>query len=94
MLRERFSVNSVDVVTGGAPCESFSQAGKRAEEDDRNTLFLNVTRIARAIDSKMFVFENVKGLFFKKKITEYLERCFKISAMNLNMLVVTLLPFI
>ncbi|MGM7313973.1 DNA (cytosine-5-)-methyltransferase [Enterococcus casseliflavus] len=66
ILKERFSVDTVDVVTGGAPCESFSQAGKRAEEDERNTLFLNVTRIARAINSKMFVFENVKGLFSKK----------------------------
>jgi len=66
ILNERFGVNSVDIVTGGAPCESFSMAGDRKENDDRNTLYKNVLRIARAVDSKMFLFENVKGLFSKK----------------------------
>lgn len=66
ILRERFGVTSVDIVTGGAPCESFSMAGDRKEEDDRNILYKNVLRIARGVDSKMFLFENVKGLFSKK----------------------------
>ena len=66
ILSRRFQLCTVDIVTGGAPCESFSLAGKRSEEDDRNTLFLNVIRIARAINSKMFLFENVKGLLSKK----------------------------
>lgn len=66
ILNERFGVDSVDVVTGGAPCESFSMAGDRKEEDDRNILYKNVLRIARGVDSKMFLFENVKGLFSKK----------------------------
>lgn len=66
ILKERFGVESVDIVTGGAPCESFSMAGDRKEEDDRNSLYKNVLRIARGVDSKMFLFENVKGLFSKK----------------------------
>lgn len=66
ILNERFNVNSVDLVTGGAPCESFSMAGDRKEDDDRNVLYKNVLRIARGVDSKMFLFENVKGLFSKK----------------------------
>lgn len=66
ILKERFGVNSVDIVTGGAPCESFSMAGDRKEEDYRNELYTNVLRIARGVDSKMFMFENVKGLFSKK----------------------------
>lgn len=66
ILRERFGRESVDIVTGGAPCESFSMAGDRKEDDDRNELYQNVLRIARAVGSRMFLFENVKGLFSKK----------------------------
>ncbi len=66
ILESRFGCSSVDIVTGGAPCESFSMAGDRKEDDDRNELFMNILRIARAVDSKMFLFENVKGLFSKK----------------------------
>lgn len=65
ILKERFGRDSVDIVTGGAPCESFSMAGDRKENDQRNELYTNVLRIARAVDSKMFLFENVKGLFSK-----------------------------
>jgi len=66
ILKKRFNVESVDIVTGGAPCESFSLAGDRKEDDERNELYTNVVRIARDVDSKMFLFENVKGLFSKK----------------------------
>lgn len=66
ILNERFNVESVDIVSGGAPCESFSMAGDRKEDDDRNILYKNVLRIARGVSSKMFLFENVKGLFSKK----------------------------
>ena len=66
ILVTRFDRESVYIVTGGAPCESFSMAGDRKEDDDRNILYKNVLRIARAVDSKMFLFENVKGLFSKK----------------------------
>lgn len=67
ILKERFGVDEVDIVTGGAPCESFSMAGDRKQDDERNVLYQNVLRIARGVDSKMFMFENVKGLFSKKK---------------------------
>jgi len=66
ILNERFGVDSVDIVTGGAPCESFSMAGDRKQDDERNELYQNILRIARAVNSKMFLFENVKGLFSKK----------------------------
>ncbi len=66
ILKKRFDVDSVDIVSGGAPCESFSMAGDRKEDDDRNILYKNVLRIARGVSSKMFLFENVKGLFSKK----------------------------
>lgn len=67
ILRERFQRDSVDVVTGGPPCESFSIAGKRMANDERDFLFMNISRIAKSIDAKMILFENVKGILSKKK---------------------------
>jgi DNA (cytosine-5)-methyltransferase 1 len=67
ILRNRFGVESVDIVTGGAPCESFSMAGTRTIGDERDNLFLNILRIARHVKSKMILFENVKGLLSKEK---------------------------
>lgn len=67
ILRKKFNEETVDVVTGGAPCESFSMAGKRLENDERNDLFSNILRIAHAVDSKFVLFENVPGLLTKKR---------------------------
>ena len=66
VLKHRFGRETVDIVTGGAPCESFSMAGDRKEIDYRNELFRNILRIAQAVNSRAFLFENVKGLFSKK----------------------------
>lgn len=66
ILKERFNKTTVDIVTGGAPCESFSMAGDRKEIDYRNELFRNILRISQAVNSRAFLFENVKGLFSKK----------------------------
>lgn len=70
ILNNRFGIDSVtefvDVVSGGAPCESFSLAGTRTIGDERDDLFSNIIRIARAVNSKMILFENVKGLFSKQ----------------------------
>lgn len=87
LLRERYGIDSttetVDIVSGGAPCESFSLAGQRKQGDQRDDLFSNITRIARAVHSKSILFENVKGMFSKKTtdgvrggIFEYICNCF------------------
>ena len=65
ILTKRFDVKTVDLVTGGAPCESFSMAGQRREDDERNNLFLNLERVAKHVDAKVLLFENVKGLLSK-----------------------------
>ena len=70
LLVKRFGIDcndeTIDIVTGGAPCESFSLAGTRTVGDDRDELFSNISRIARSVKSKAILFENVKGLFSKK----------------------------
>lgn len=67
ILEKKFGEKTVDVVTGGAPCESFSLAGQRKEDDKRNDLFSNILRIAHGVNSKFVLFENVPGLLTKKR---------------------------
>lgn len=53
----------VDVVSGGAPCQAFSYAGKRLGfGDTRGTLFAEFARCVDEVKPKMFLFENVRGL--------------------------------
>lgn len=71
LLLARYGIDSVnetvDVVSGGAPCESFSIAGTRTEGDARDDLFSNILRISRTVNTKMILFENVKGMFSKAR---------------------------
>src|SRR5690606_34743824 len=56
-------LGSVDIITGGFPCQAFSIAGKRGGfEDTRGTLFFEIARIARILKPKYLLLENVKGL--------------------------------
>lgn len=53
----------LDLLSGGAPCQSFSYAGKKLGlEDTRGTMFYHYARFLHKLQPKMFLFENVKGL--------------------------------
>lgn len=52
----------VDVVVGGPPCQGFSIAGDREEEDDRNELFKDYARHVQKIKPKFVLMENVPGM--------------------------------
>jgi DNA (cytosine-5)-methyltransferase 1 len=54
----------VDLLVGGAPCQAFSMVGKRLGfEDARGTLFYEFARLIKESNPKVFIFENVKGLY-------------------------------
>ena len=56
--------NKADIVTGGFPCQAFSSAGKKLGfEDTRGTLFFDFARCIKEVQPKIFIGENVKGLF-------------------------------
>ena len=64
-LERYFSVSKgdLDLLSGGAPCQSFSYAGKRLGlEDARGTLFYHYAVFLRKLQPKIFLFENVRGL--------------------------------
>lgn len=64
-LEKKFNINKyeLDLLSGGAPCQSFSFAGKRLGlEDVRGTMFYHYATFLNKLQPKMFLFENVKGL--------------------------------
>ena len=64
-LEKLFSLEKgdLDLLSGGAPCQAFSYAGKRLGlEDARGTLFYHYAVFLEKLQPKMFLFENVRGL--------------------------------
>ncbi|SJZ66864.1 DNA cytosine methyltransferase [Anaerorhabdus furcosa] len=62
----------LDLLSGGAPCQAFSYAGKRLGlEDSRGTLFYHYAIFLRKLQPKVFLFENVKGLLSHDKGRTY-----------------------
>lgn len=62
----------LDLLSGGAPCQSFSYAGKRLGlEDARGTLFYHYAIFLQKLQPKMFLFENVRGLLSHDKGRTY-----------------------
>ena len=54
----------VDLVAGGPPCQGFSMAGKRVEDDVRNQLVFSYIKFIDLVRPKMILFENVKGFTY------------------------------
>lgn len=52
----------LDVLVGGPPCQGFSLAGKREENDKRNTLYTAMVKTAEALRPRAIVLENVPGM--------------------------------
>lgn len=56
----------VDVVCGGPPCQGFSLAGKRKQDDPRNMLFKSYIQTIKNVKPYYFVMENVEGILSMK----------------------------
>jgi DNA (cytosine-5)-methyltransferase 1 len=57
------TLEKVDILAGGFPCQAFSIAGHRKGfEDNRGTLFFDIIRFAKLLKPKVIFLENVKGL--------------------------------
>ena len=61
-------IPSFDLLTGGFPCQPFSNAGlKKGFDDTRGTLFFNIAQIIKYHKPKVVFLENVKGLLSHDK---------------------------
>jgi DNA (cytosine-5)-methyltransferase 1 len=54
--------NTIDVLTGGFPCQPYSSAGKRLGKEDERHLWPEMCRAIREIAPRYVVGENVRGL--------------------------------
>ena len=73
-LEDYFSLSKgeLDLLSGGAPCQAFSYAGKKLGlEDARGTLFYHYATFLEKLQPKMFLFENVRGLLSHDKGRTY-----------------------
>jgi len=51
----------IDIVTGGYPCQPFSQAGRRQGEEDERHLWPEMLRIIKSCQPRYVLAENVAG---------------------------------
>lgn len=55
-------IGTIDLVSGGPPCQGFSTAGDKQRDDPRNNLYKEFVRIVDALQPRAFIMENVTGL--------------------------------
>ncbi|MFN0257728.1 DNA cytosine methyltransferase [Pedobacter ureilyticus] len=85
-----------DILIGGFPCQGFSLANsKREENDTRNKLYLQLLRVLLDKKPKFFVAENVKGILSlgKGKIFDFIMQDFKNAGYNVKFKVLNAADF-
>ncbi|HEU5227446.1 MAG TPA: DNA (cytosine-5-)-methyltransferase [Ktedonobacteraceae bacterium] len=81
-----------DLVYGGPPCQSFSQAGKqKGVTDERGQLIFEFLRFVSSLQPAFFVMENVSNLKGVERGTLYTQIIDQIEKLNYNVTVETLL---
>jgi DNA (cytosine-5)-methyltransferase 1 len=87
----RFVGKNPDVVCAGPPCQSYSLAGHRADDDPKHHLFRHVLALARVLRPKMIVIENVPGISrnirdrsYKDIVTRAIGRQFDVEVLLLE----------
>jgi DNA (cytosine-5)-methyltransferase 1 len=96
--------NNIDILTGGFPCQDFSNAGKRLgfsstkshygriktnqNEENRGNLYLWMKKTIEIVKPKIFIAENVKGLISIKDAKDIIVRDFS-KANNNDYLILT-----
>lgn len=72
-----------DMIIGGPPCQDFSSAGKRDENNGRGDLTVNYAQIVAQVRPKWFVMENVERITKTQKLVDA-KRMFKEAGYGLS----------
>lgn len=67
---EKISSYKPDMIIGGPPCQDFSSAGKRDEDNGRGDLTVSYAKIVGSIKPPIFVMENVDRIIKTNKLVE------------------------
>ncbi|MDR0705800.1 MAG: DNA cytosine methyltransferase [Planctomycetaceae bacterium] len=65
-----FSDLQPDIIIGGPPCQDFSSAGKRNEDNGRGNLTINYAEIVSHVRPQWFVMENVERILKTQKLKQ------------------------
>jgi DNA (cytosine-5)-methyltransferase 1 len=66
------TLDQIDVVAGGPPCQPFPMGGKHKADQDSRDMFPYAIRAIEKLEPKAFIFENVKGLL-RPTFSDYFE---------------------
>lgn len=80
---KKVSKYKADMIIGGPPCQDFSSAGKRDENNGRGDLTIDFAQIIAAIKPEWFVMENVDRITKTSKLVEA-QQIFKSSGYGLT----------
>lgn len=61
-FKNNFNNEEIDLISGGPPCQSFSLAGLRKKDCEKNTLPWEFARFVEMIQPKFVLLENVTGI--------------------------------
>jgi len=90
------TVNNIDIIFGGPPCQGFSVAGKMDPHDPRSKHIWTFAEIVEKYQPKAFVMENVKALGKLKKwedLREQLLQKFRDSGYIVNYVILNASEF-
>lgn len=59
-----------DMIIGGPPCQDFSSAGKRDEDNGRGDLTVNYAQVIAKVKPEWFVMENVERIIKTEKLVQ------------------------
>ncbi|MCD8296440.1 MAG: DNA cytosine methyltransferase [Prevotella sp.] len=62
IIKKKYSINNVDLIIGGPPCQGFSVAGKRIMDDERNKLYKSFANFVDVFSPQAFIMENVPNI--------------------------------
>jgi DNA (cytosine-5)-methyltransferase 1 len=68
---DKISFYDPDMIVGGPPCQDFSSAGKRDEDNGRGDLTISYANIIETYRPKFFIMENVERILKTRKLVEF-----------------------